>query len=559
MPGPSRTVPDLTDALRRHLGHPAFRPGQEELIRAVLQGRDALGILPTGGGKSVCFQLPAFLLPGMVLVVSPLISLMEDQVARARAAGLAAEVLNSALTEVERRTVLTRALAGEIRLLLVSPERLHVPAFRAALPRLPVSLLAVDEAHCISQWGHDFRPWYLRIGDARSLLPVPVLALTATATPRVREEMEARLRLRDPVRVLGSFDRPNLTWEVEEAFGHPGKMRTIRSILRAREGATILYASTRRGVEAVRRDLASRGLPALAYHAGLSPSRRSEVQEEFLHGPAPVVSATNAFGMGIDRADVRMVIHYQLPGSLEAYYQEAGRAGRDGAPARCVALFDPRDRKVHDRFVSLSHPGEAELRKLYGHLRSRIPPYQRTAVPLLDLERGLGSSFRERVLPGLRALARCGAVALEETEEPARHREERKEPARHREERKEPARHRLDRQGGVGGSHVPGEGDAPPGPGTVVITLRRTSPDLRALQELRAIARGQVESVVAYARGRACRRRMILGYFGEDVLERTCNGCDRCRGKGRGTLGARSWVGWAVRLQGALLARRARP
>jgi ATP-dependent DNA helicase RecQ len=536
MPAPPPTVPDLTAALRRHLGHRAFRPGQEELIRAVLQGRDALGILPTGGGKSVCFQLPAFLLQGMVLVVSPLISLMEDQVARARGAGLGAEVLNSALPEGERRAVLARALGGEVCLLLVSPERLHVPAFRSALPSLPVSLLAIDEAHCISQWGHDFRPWYLRIGDVRPLLPVPVLALTATATPRVRQEMEARLLLRDPVRVLGSFDRPNLTWEVAEARGHTEKMRAIRSLLlRAREGATIIYASTRKGVEAVRRDLASRGLPALAYHAGLSPPRRTEVQEEFLHGPAPVVSATNAFGMGIDRADVRMVIHYQLPGSLEAYYQEAGRAGRDGAPARCVALFDPRDRTIHDRFVSLSHPGEAELRRVHGHLRSRIPLHERVAMQIQDLERGLGPSLRERVLPCLRALARCGALALEEAEERDHH--------------------GLDRPGRAGGGRGPGRGDGPPGSGSVIVTLLRTHPDLQALSELRAVARGQVESVVAYAGGRRCRRRMILGYFGEDVPGRDCGGCDRCRA--RGSLEARFLGGWGVRLQRALLARRA--
>ncbi len=301
--------PGLVAALQRHLGHPAFRPGQERLIRAVMEGRDALGILPTGGGKSVCFQLPAFLLPGMVLVVSPLISLMEDQVGRARKAGLKAEVLNAALSGPERRRVLRESEEGVVRLLLVSPERLHLPAFVAALPRLPISLLAVDEAHCISQWGHDFRPAYLRIGELRSQIPVPVLALTATAIHRVRDEIQSRLRLRNPVRVVGSFDRPNLSWEVGETRGHGEKMARLHGLLRGREGANIIYAGTRKTVEAVRRSLAARGLPALSYHAGLPPAIRTEVQDRFLHDPAPVVVATNAFGMGIDRADVRSVYH----------------------------------------------------------------------------------------------------------------------------------------------------------------------------------------------------------------------------------------------------------
>ncbi len=513
MPPPPPAAPEgcLRDALRRHLGHPAFRPGQEDLIRAVLHGRDALGILPTGGGKSVCFQLPAFLLPGMVLVISPLISLMEDQVARARNAGLEAEVLNSALSEEDRSRVLARALAGEIQLLLVSPERLHVPGFSSALPSLPVSLLAVDEAHCISQWGHDFRPSYLRIGEARSRLSAPVLALTATATPRVREEIASRLRLRDPLRVVGSFDRPNLTWEVEEVSGHGQKMRAIRSLLRGREGANIIYASTRKAVEAVRRDLASRGLPALAYHAGLSPEYRTEVQDQFLHTAAPVVSATNAFGMGIDRSDVRMVVHYQLSGSLEAYYQEAGRAGRDGAPARCVALFDPRDRSIHDRFVALSHPREDDLRRLHRHLRTRYPLHDTVEVPQRDLERALGPAGRERVLPGLRALARCGALSLEDPETPAPGPVRAGGPG---DARRSPGRQRS------------GEGF---GSEVLALCLHAPSPDLGTLRELRVIARGQVESVVDYARGRKCRRRMLLGYFGEHVSEPYCHACDRCR------------------------------
>jgi ATP-dependent DNA helicase RecQ len=524
MPSPPAASGEaLRAALRRHLGHSSFRPGQEDLVRAVLRGRDALGILPTGGGKSVCFQLPAFLLPGLVLVISPLISLMEDQVARARDAGMKAEVLNSALPEEDRRRVLARALAGEVKLLLVSPERLHVAAFRSALPQLPVSLLAVDEAHCISQWGHDFRPSYLRIGEARSWISSPVLALTATATPRVREEIATRLRLNNPFRVVGSFDRPNLAWDVEKVSGHGEKMRAIRALLRGREGATIVYASTRKAVEAVRRGLASRGLPALAYHAGLSPGYRTEVQDQFLHAAAPVVCATNAFGMGIDRPDVRMVVHYQLPGSLEAYYQEAGRAGRDGAPARCVALFDPRDRSIHDRFVSLSHPSEGELRRLHRHLRSRFPLHETVETLSSDLEQGLGPAFRERVLPGLRALARSGALSLEEMEPPA------------------PGRARPRRRGDDSEARVPADANRQSGPQRLFLRLHTACPDLGALEALRAIAQGQVESVMAYAGGRKCRRRMLLGYFGEAVPEVRCHGCDRCRR----ALGHR--VRWATR------------
>ncbi|MGW8268236.1 MAG: RecQ family ATP-dependent DNA helicase, partial [Longimicrobiales bacterium] len=400
---------DLTAELRRRMGHPGFRPGQEALIASVMGGRDAMGILPTGGGKSVCFQLPAFLLPGMVLVVSPLISLMEDQVGRARKVGLSADLLSAATPAGERRRVVDRALSGGTRMLLVAPERLLVPRFRALLPRLPISLLAVDEAHCISQWGHDFRPAYLRIGEVRRQLPVPVLALTATATPRVREEMAASLHLRSPQRVVGSFDRPNLVWEVDPARSHGEKIRAIRALLPAREGATLIYASTRRSVEAVRRALASRGILATAYHAGLSPDRRSEVQTRFLEDPAPVVVATNAFGMGIDRPDVRTVIHYQLPGSLEAYYQEAGRGGRDGGPARCVGLWGPRDRRIHDAFVSGTHPGDADLRKLLRWVVRNMRPGQTKAFSATAIAGALGlKGGEDRILSGLRALSRVG-------------------------------------------------------------------------------------------------------------------------------------------------------
>ena len=469
---------DLTAALGRTLGHAGFRAGQEELVRAAMEGRDALGILPTGGGKSVCFQLPAFLLPGMVLVVSPLISLMEDQLGRARKSGLRADLLSSSTPTRERGAVVERAREGKTDLLLVAPERFLVPGFRRVLADLPVSLLAVDEAHCIAQWGHDFRPAYLRVGEVRPELPVSVLALTATATPRVREEIEASLHLRDPLRVVGSFDRPNLVWEVRTARGHGEKIRTIRSLLGRRRGATIVYASTRRSVEAVRSALASRGLPAMDYHAGLSPARRTEVQQRFLQDPAPVVVATNAFGMGIDRPDVGMVVHYQLSGSLEAYYQEAGRAGRDGRQARCVALWGPTDRRVHDAFVALAHPEMGELTGILRWLRRRVPQGIPTTIPSSP-RNGSGTGWeggQSRFLAGLRALSRAGAVALEGN----------------------------------------------------TLTLLDPEADLTPLSGLRKIAEAQVASVERYARGRGCRRRKLLEYFGQEVPEKRCGRCDRC-------------------------------
>jgi ATP-dependent DNA helicase RecQ len=444
-----------------------------------------MGILPTGGGKSVCFQLPAFLLPGMVLVVSPLISLMEDQVGRGRAVGLEAEALTASLSARRRRRILAQAESGRIHLLFVSPERLHQPEFLSALLRLPISLLAVDEAHCISVWGHDFRPAYLRIGELRSCIRAPFLALTATATPRVRDEIRARLRLQAPVRVVGSFDRPNLYWRVEKASSHTEKVSRLRALLRGREGAVIVYAATRKSVEALSRALASRGHPARAYHAGLPPSVRARVQEGFLGDPSPLVVATNAFGMGIDRSDVRMVLHYQLPDSLEAYYQEAGRAGRDGAEAQCVGLFGKRDRSIHDRFLFHSFPPENRLRRLHRHLAGRFPVLEEIRTSWRDLRTATGGwCGAEELRATALALARCGALVFEE---------------------------------------VSGEtGDC------VTITVRPSPLSLEGLGRLRSIKAGQIEAVQRFARGRGCRKRAILAYFGEESEPGGCRRCDRC-------------------------------
>ena len=324
---------DPRAVLQRHFGYASFRPGQEALVRAVLSGQDALGILPTGGGKSVCYQVPAHLLPGLTIVVSPLISLMSDQVQRAKAGGLAAALLNSTQPSEERARVLEAARSGALRFLLLAPERLETEDFRAALRGLRVSLVAVDEAHCISEWGHDFRPSYLRIGALRDYVRAPVLALTATATPRVREEIVRCLRLQQPVRVVGSFDRPNLSWHLVRVRGDVERSAALTSLVRSARAPVVVYAATRRVVEAIRDRLAAHGLPAEAYHAGLDAEERARVQAAFMCGERRIVVATNAFGMGVDKADVRLVVHWQLPGNARSLLSR-GRARREGWGSR---------------------------------------------------------------------------------------------------------------------------------------------------------------------------------------------------------------------------------
>ena len=334
---------DKYEALARFFGYRAFRPGQEALIDAVLSGRDVLGVMPTGGGKSLCYQIPALLLPGVTLVISPLISLMKDQVAALRAAGVEAAFLNSSLTADEMRQVYRRAREGTYKLLYVAPERLEGEGFAALCRELTIPLAAVDEAHCISQWGQDFRPSYLRIRDFLSALPrrPVVAAFTATATARVREDIADRLALRDPLSLVTGFDRPNLFFDVR----HPAnKGSALLELLRARPGKSgIVYCATRAGVERVAAALCRRGFAAARYHAGLDEAERRQNQDDFRYDRKTVMVATNAFGMGIDKSNVGFVIHYNMPKSVEAYYQEAGRAGRDGEPADCILLFSPGD------------------------------------------------------------------------------------------------------------------------------------------------------------------------------------------------------------------------
>ena len=345
--------------LKRRFGHSRFRQGQEQLIDAILSGHDVLGVMPTGGGKSVCYQVPALMMPGMTLVVSPLISLMKDQVAALKRAGAAAGFINSSLSGEQLKLVYERARQGAYRILYIAPERLETEGFVTLTKSMPISLVAVDEAHCISQWGQDFRPSYRKISHFIELLPrrPVVAAFTATATSEVRRDIIELLQLKDPICSITGFDRPNLYFDVQ----HPkNKMTSLLALISEREDRSgIIYCATRTAVEKVCQTLCQRGIAATRYHAGLSKEERQENQDDFQFDRRQVMVATNAFGMGIDKSNVSYVIHYNMPKSLEAYYQEAGRAGRDGTPAECILLFSPGDVQTA-RFL-IEHSGNEEL------------------------------------------------------------------------------------------------------------------------------------------------------------------------------------------------------
>ncbi|MFT5434008.1 MAG: ATP-dependent DNA helicase RecQ, partial [Myxococcota bacterium] len=342
----------LHAALATHFGFDGFRLGQEQLIRTLLQKNAVLGVMPTGAGKSLCFQLPALLLDGVTLVVSPLISLMQDQVEQLTALGIPAAAINSSISPAEREANLRAAIEGRVKLLYVAPERLR-PRFVERLSSLEVALLVVDEAHCISQWGHDFRPDYMRLGDVVRELQVPrVAAFTATATAEVRRDIASVLDIPDDASWVFGFHRSNLRFDVVPITRMPQKMELISRYLSARSGqAGIIYAATRKTVERVAHHLDTLGVDVGYYHGGLAETERRAVQTRFMSGELQVMVATNAFGMGVDRSDLRYVIHYELPGSIEALYQEAGRAGRDGLPAEHTLLFTYADTRIQKFFI----------------------------------------------------------------------------------------------------------------------------------------------------------------------------------------------------------------
>lgn len=417
------------EALTRYFGYDSFRPGQQGIVEALLAGRDVLGVMPTGAGKSVCYQIPAALSPGVTLVISPLISLMRDQVDALNDLGLPAAFINTTQTPDEQAMVFAQAAAGQIKLLYVAPERLETGRFRDFAARTPISLIAVDEAHCVSQWGQDFRSSYLGIGDFIAGLPQrpPVGAFTATATERVRRDIVGLLGLRNPAVTVTGFDRPNLYFDVVKLETKYKAAWVARYVADHPDESGIVYCATRKTTEALADTLNQMGHPAVAYHGGMSPDAREAAQRDFITDKVPVVVATNAFGMGIDKSNVRYVIHHNLPESIEAYYQEAGRAGRDGEPSRCTLLWNESDIVTRRRLLDNDYenerltPEEQEIvRQSKRRLLDGMVGYCRTTDCLhrymtryfgQELSPNAGSAAGEDIAADSSQSGKCGACS----------------------------------------------------------------------------------------------------------------------------------------------------
>lgn len=569
-----RALARATEVLRSHFGYTEFRSGQRRAIESVLAGRDTLVILPTGGGKSMCYQVPALLLDGLTVVVSPLISLMKDQVDALVARGVPAAYVNSTLTPGQISGVLARAARGDIKLLYVAPERFESGTTAAQLLRGGrISLLAVDEAHCISQWGHDFRPSYLRVRAIRASLGDPVtIALTATATPAVRRDIAHQLGLRDPAVAITGFDRANLGYSVIPLRNDADKDAALVRILAAREGLAVVYAATRRAVERIARVVGQAGMAAAAYHAGLDDESRHEVQEAFMREDVRVIVATNAFGMGIDKPNVRTVIHHAMPGSLEAYYQEAGRAGRDGMPSEAILLHAFQDRFTHEYFISGAYPKRELVAAVYAALVHAAAGGQRPLPEpaILASRLAVRASGRD-VESAYRILEQAGALASADDDRTHVHVRLLATPERIRHELGAARTHAsleldlLRALWRVAGNAlhtgaVIDLGALPPGLGGPSELLDRLEALQRAqfvtvdstgggtmlarpgdpfdrlpidwarLEGRRNAELEKLDAMQRYAYTSACRRGFVLRYFGDPAATSKCTGCDNCLG-----------------------------
>ena len=503
-------MPDETpqEILKKHFGFEHFREPQGSIVETIVGGRDALVIMPTGGGKSLCYQLPALMLPHLTVVVSPLIALMKDQVDALRARGIEAACMNSAQTLEEQNEIFAKIRAGTLKLVYVAPERFRAARFVETIARTDVSLFAVDEAHCLSQWGHDFRPDYLRLDAALAKFkkrPI-VAAFTATATPDVREDIAKHLKLNNPAEFVAGFARDNLAFNIRHIEAgtasrrgegkttlHLAKIRELKKLADAHRTG-IVYCATRKSVERVSDDLAALGVNLVMYHGGMSDVERSAAQDRFMSREADIAVATNAFGMGIDRADIRFVAHYEMPGSVEAYYQEAGRAGRDGAPAVCEMLFNYADKRVQEFFIEGANPGRRVIRAVYDTLRALADEGNELRISVDDLAERTEAFCGEKLNPmavstSIGLLARFGAVE------------------------------RFDV------------------PGTRVRGTRLLFPDLKSAQleipwdgldEKKARDEKKLDDLIRIAYSPTCRQEAILRYFGDVAGARPCGRCDVC-------------------------------
>jgi len=561
--------PDLESYLPRFRLR-AFRPGQKAVISAVLSGEDCLCVMPTGGGKSLCYQLPAMVHEGLTLVVSPLIALMKDQVDQLQSLGLPATFINSTLSVAEQYNRLEKMAAGQYRLVYVVPERFRSSRFLEAARTVGLKLLAVDEAHCISEWGHDFRPDYSRLGVFRRRFGNPTtIALTATATDAVRRDIVEQLDLREPRTFITGFARPNLFYEVLFPRNESHKAELLVDFLSETPGSGIVYASTRKKTEEVAAMIAEElGRSTVAYHAGLPPDQRRTAQEAFMNGRIEIVAATTAFGMGIDKADVRFVVHYTLPGSLEAYYQEAGRAGRDGKPSRCLLLYNHADRWIQEYFIESAYPDRDHVARVYDCLRSldddpieltQQEIKERLSLPigsegvgaceqLLEsagvLERLVASQNRAAVrldselatlvdlLPKQAKVKRRVLQAVERLVGQRRHE------MVHFHPRELVDDSELDQ---VSVTHALRELNSlaaftyvPPFRGRAIRMARRDQPfeeldiDFDTLDRRKAAEYEKLNQVAYFANSAHCRQQEILRYFGDRAGAR-CNNCDNCR------------------------------
>ncbi|MFZ1218727.1 MAG: RecQ family ATP-dependent DNA helicase [Chthoniobacterales bacterium] len=477
------------DVLEKYFGFREFLDAQEEVITAIAGGADALVVMPTGGGKSLCYQLPALLLEGTTVVVSPLIALMKDQVDALERRGISATLINSTLTPGEQQERIRALARGEFKLVYIAPERFRSRSFLEALGQSTIALFAVDEAHCLSMWGHDFRPDYFRLGQVLETLGRPqVAAFTATATPEVRRDILTHLALREPREFVAGFARPNLKLLITRVANEAEKYGRLNTLIRENKTG-IVYCSTRKRVEAVAATLKLANISSILYHGGMNDDEREKAQNEFMQGRRDIVVATNAFGMGIDRSDIRFVVHFDVPGSVEAYYQEAGRAGRDGEAATCELLFNHADTRVQEFFIEGSNPPLEFIAQTYEMLRREADSKNELQISIKEMAARLGDERSDMMVSS--------------------------------------SLHVLDREGYIDRFDIPGKR---------VRGTRVLQPDVRGhqlkldaakLREKERRDRAKLKMMIDFAYAHECRQQAILRYFGESDPPR-CGNCDIC-------------------------------